>query len=138
MRIVIATTAPSSFAEVISIDALNQMRNDVLGKTLYHWGKLWVVTEAETVPTVDVHADFDRDVIYSLIADLVPMDKVNDAVEAECDYCPHASSLAPERAKLCEVPLDVCLKDDAFVKALARLMRDRGIGFFQGAVTPTD
>jgi len=133
MRIVIASTAPSSYAEVISIDALNQMRNDVLGKALYHWGKLWVVTEAETVPIVSVCDDCDRDVTYSLIADLVPMDKVNDAVEAECDYCSHTSNLAPERVTLCEVPLDVCLKDDAFVKVLARLMRDRGVVFHGAA-----
>lgn len=128
MRLVIASTAPSSYADVISIDALNQMRSDVLGKTLFHRDQLWVVSDAEVVPVQ--HVSVTRDAVtveekpFILIVDLELAADADGVVEANCELCGRTGSSRPDQVTLCGVPLDVCLRSPEFTRVLAQLMKD--------------
>lgn len=127
MKLMVGSTTPSSFAEVISLEALKEMQLRSLGKTLFYCDQLWVISDAEVVPVVDIADVADKNVTFVLTVDLTLVADAENMVHTDCEMCGRVSHLRPDQAELGGVPLDICLRDQQFARVLARLMQKQGI-----------
>lgn len=121
-EIIIATTAPSAYKEVLTLQELHFMQEQCLNRIFIYTGDLFVV-----VGTKIIKFGVDESVKeqWALVFELKSF-KESTVVEIMCDDCGRETVVKPENVNIFGVTIKTMLEDPDFAQVLVRLMKKEG------------